>query len=330
MIDQQTKAVSVSNLEKSYGDVTAVDGVSFDIDRGEVVGVLGPNGAGKTTLIKMMLGLGEPSDGSVTIAGIDISEDRPAAYRHVGAMLEGARNVYWRLTVRQNLAFFARLVGRDPHEQRTNHEHLLERFELTDKADTPVKELSRGQKQKVSLACALARDVDIVFFDEPTLGLDISSSLTLREELTRLVEEESLTVVVTSHDMAVIEDICERLIVLQGGTIIADDAVERLLKELRTQRFEIEYRGQLPSWGDIDGHVDVVETNNGLRLTGTLSSPRELSGILNHLDAANGDIVSIETSEPDLEDAFLALTADGRETSEPRRSVAPIAGGSGR
>ena len=200
--------VSVRNVRKTYGSgegaVTAVDDVSFDVQPGTVVGVLGPNGAGKTTLIKSMLGLVIPDEGDVTVDGIDVHAETREAYRRMGAMLEGARNVYWRLTVRENLEFFASLAGHDPGSLRDRHEELLEQLGLADKADATVNDLSRGMKGKVSLAAALARDAPVAFLDEPTLGLDVESSIELRRELRRLAEQESMTIVLSSHDMAVV------------------------------------------------------------------------------------------------------------------------------
>lgn len=159
--------VSVDAVSKTYGSgegaVTAVDGVTFDVRSGTVVGVLGPNGAGKTTLIKSMLGLILPDEGEVTVDGVDVHEDTRVAYRRIGAMLEGARNVYWRLTVRENLRFFASLAGHEPGSLRDRHDDLLEQLGLADKADVTVNDLSRGMKGKVALAAALARDAPVAF-----------------------------------------------------------------------------------------------------------------------------------------------------------------------
>lgn len=131
---RETPALRVADLEKTYGEgedtVHAVDGVSFTVDRGEVVGLLGPNGAGKTTTIKSVLGLVVPTGGTVEVADVNAIERPRAAYRHVGATLEGARNVYWKLTVRENLRFFAALAGVLPAACRERHEELLERFGL--------------------------------------------------------------------------------------------------------------------------------------------------------------------------------------------------------
>ena len=162
-------AVEVEGLRKRFGEgddaVVAVDGVSFAVETGSVVGLLGPNGAGKTTLIKSVLGMVLPDAGTVRIRGVDV-DDRPrAAYASVDAMLEGARNDYWRLTVRENLRYFAAVGGVDPDAVADRHDRLLDQLGLADRADTPVRELSRGMKQKVSLASVLAGGAEVVFLD---------------------------------------------------------------------------------------------------------------------------------------------------------------------
>ena len=228
-------AVSVDGLRKRFGSgpdaVTAVDGVSFNVERGSVVGLLGPNGAGKTTLIKSILGTVLPDTGAVRIMGVDVHEAPRAAYAHVDAMLEGARNDYWRLTVRENLRYFATVGGVDPDSVADRHDRLLDRLDLTDKADEPVRNLSRGMKQKVSLASVLAGGADVVFLDEPTLGLDVASARTFRAEVRRLAAETGLTVLLSSHDMDVVEAVCDRVIVVADGRIVADDAPGALLRD---------------------------------------------------------------------------------------------------
>ena len=207
-------ALVVDGVSKRFGSgeesVLAVDDVSLTVEQGSIVGLLGPNGAGKTTLIKCALGIVLPDAGSVQVFGVDVGDGGRAAYADVDAMLEGARNDYWRLTVRENLRYFATIRGIDPDSVADRHDRLLKRLELADKADTAVRDLSRGMKQKVSLASVLAGGAELVFLDEPTLGLDVESSRTLRRELKRLAREEGLTIVVSSHDMAVVEDVCDR------------------------------------------------------------------------------------------------------------------------
>jgi ABC-2 type transport system ATP-binding protein len=256
--DGREPALSVRNLTKTFGDsddaVRAVDDVSLDIAPGTVVGVLGPNGAGKTTLIKSILGLVVADEGDVQVAGTDVYADPRPAYARVGAMLEGARNVYWRLTVRENLEYFAAIGGESPAGLRDRHDTLLDQLSLAGKADTPVNDLSRGQKQKVSLACALTRDVEVAFLDEPTLGLDVESSVDLRREIRRLADQEDVTIVLSSHDMDVVQEVCDRVVIMNDGEVIADDAVESLIDVFRTFAYRIVVgRGEDSHDDGIDG-----------------------------------------------------------------------------
>jgi len=312
-------AVSVTGLRKRFGDgpesVIAVDDVSFDIETGSIVGLLGPNGAGKTTLIKSILGMVLPDEGSVRIGGVDVYERPRDAYAHVDAMLEGARNDYWRLTVRENLRYFATISGVDPDSVRGRHERLLTQLGLAEKADVPVRELSRGMKQKVSLASVLAGGAEVVFLDEPTLGLDIESSRTLQRELRRLVEEEALTVVLSSHDMDVVETVCDRVLIMSTGGIIADDTVDALLSGTDLHSIEITSR-------DLDSAVvstleerfetiGVEPRERGHRITVTTDSDG-LYALLAHLRAEDVSLERVRTIEPDLEDVFVDLTS-GRD-----------------
>ncbi|WP_128475850.1 ABC transporter ATP-binding protein [Halorussus pelagicus] len=312
---EDSPAIAVEGLRKRFGSgadaVTAVDDVSFTVERGSVVGLLGPNGAGKTTTIKLILGMVLPDEGSVRIHGTDVYANPRQAYAHIDAMLEGARNDYWRLTVRENLRYFATIGGIDPDSIADRHDRLLDKLDLADAADKPVRSLSRGMKQKVSLASVLASEADVVFLDEPTLGLDVESSLTLRRELRRIVAERNLTVVVSSHDMDVIEDICDRVVIMNEGRVIADDTVgsllhgfdargyritspdfdESLVADLR-DRFEV---SGLERIGDRT-RVEVATDSDGFyALTAYLRS----HGVT--LDA-------VETVDWDLEDVFVELT----------------------
>ncbi|WP_049898851.1 ABC transporter ATP-binding protein [Halococcus agarilyticus] len=309
-------AVSVDGLEKTYGTgddaVHAVEDVSFDIEPGTVVGLLGPNGAGKTTTIKAMLGLVVPTAGAVTIDGVDVHAEPRAAYQRVGAMLEGARNVYWKLTVRENLEFFAALSGRRPAAVADRHDRLLDQLALAEKADEPVNDLSRGMKQKVSLACTLARDASVAFLDEPTLGLDVESSLELRRELRRLAEQESMTVVLSSHDMDVVQAVCDRVIIMNDGRVVTDDTVDGLIDLFRSQAYRITVedlppaaRDRLEAAFDVDGFESVGDQE---RFTVSLSDGRALYDVMDALRASDAVPASVNSIEPDLEDVFLELT----------------------
>jgi ABC-2 type transport system ATP-binding protein len=313
-------AVAVTGLSKRFGAgpdaVTAVDGVSVEIEPGSIVGLLGPNGAGKTTLIKSILGMVLPDEGSARIHGIDVREEPRVAYARVDAMLEGARNDYWRLTVRENLRYFAAIGGVDPGSVADRHDRLLDRFGLQAKADTAVRNLSRGMKQKVSLASVLAGDADVVFLDEPTLGLDVESSRTLREELRRVTENRGLTAIVSSHDMDVVEAVCDRVLIMSGGRIVADDTVDALLSGDGRHGLRIESRDLNPALvADLRREFDVVDVDadvGGERTRIEVAADTDdLYALMARLRASGVTIEGLEAVDPDLEDVFVAVTRDG-------------------
>jgi len=313
-------AIAVEGLTKRFGSgedaVTAIDDVSFTVEEGSVVGLLGPNGAGKTTTIKSILGMVLPDAGTVRVEGIDIHARPRAAYRHVDAMLEGARNDYWRLTVRENLRYFATISGVEPDSVARRHDRLLDQLDLADRADTPVRDLSRGMKQKVSLASVLATDADVVFLDEPTLGLDVESSLKLRAELRRIVGERNLSVVLSSHDMDVIEDVCDRVVIMGGGRVIADDSVTELLSQFQARGFRVSTpdlsAGALEA---LRARFDVADLHRSadyaqFEVATDSDGFYDLAGLLRTHDVT---IDSIATVTPDLEEIFLELTSGDRD-----------------
>ena len=315
--EPSTPAVAVEGLRKTFGAgpdaVTAVGGVSLSIDRGSVVGILGPNGAGKTTLIKSILGMVLPDEGTVRIAGINTRERPRAAYAHVDAMLEGARNDYWRLTVRENLRYFATVGGVDPDSVAAQHDRLLDRLALTEKADTPVRDLSRGMKQKVSLASVLAGGADVVFLDEPTLGLDVESSRTLQRELRRLVAEEELTVVLSSHDMDVVETVCDRVVIMAEGRVVADDSVTALLRDGDSHRLRVTSADiDETLLAEIRERVAVTDVESGEATTVEVRADSDgLYALMALLGRHGVTLEAVETVDSDLEDVFVDLTGIG-------------------
>ena len=313
--DSSPPALAIDGVSKRFGDgdesVLAVDDVSLTVERGSVVGLLGPNGAGKTTLIKCALGIVLPDAGSVRVFGTDVGDGRRAAYADVDAMLEGARNDYWRLTVRENLRYFATISGVDPDSVASRHDRLLDRLDLADKADTPVRDLSRGMKQKVSLASVLAGGAELVFLDEPTLGLDVESARTLRTELRRLAVEEGLTIVVSSHDMTTIEAVCDRVVMMADGRIVADDTVEALLGGADRDVVRV-------ASPDLDDAVvaglrdrfEVVGFDGDARppAVEVVAGGGRLYDLTDALREAGVTPAAVRTLQPDLEDVFLDRT----------------------
>ena len=315
-------AIYVEGLSKTFGKgeeaVHAVEDVSFAVTPGEVVGLLGPNGAGKTTTIKSILGLVLPDEGEARVHGIDVHEHPRQAYEYVDAMLEGARNDYWRLTVRENLRYFAAIRGQDPDTLADRHDELLEQFDLAHAADTAVRDLSRGMKQKVSLASVLAGDVSVAFLDEPTLGLDVESSLKLRTELTRLAEERGITLVISSHDMEVIEDVCDRVVIMNEGRVIVDDTVEDLLAGFETKGYRITARGVDDAiLGDLRERFDLtaVERTGGRTRFEVAADTAAFYRLTDAMETHDLELAGVETVQPDLAEAFVEMTGGSSEVS---------------
>lgn len=210
------KALEVENLRKTYrygaALVEAVRSVSLTLTAGEVLAFLGPNGAGKTTTIKMIAGLIRPDAGRVRIAGLDPHRN-PQALRLLGAVLEGNRNLYWRLTPEENLEYFGVLKGLSCREARWRGRVLLERFELTSKRRTTVQTLSRGMQQKLALAVALVQQPKLLLLDEPTLGLDVEATQNVKA-LVKAIASEGCAILLTTHQLDIAEELSDRVAII--------------------------------------------------------------------------------------------------------------------
>lgn len=237
--------IEVENLSKSYKkrrskeSVQAVNDISFHVNKGEILGLLGPNGAGKTTTIKMICGLLIPDAGAVSIQGIDGQKKRLESLKHISAVLEGNRNLYWRLTVRENLEYFSGNRGASRKDVSEKIDELLADFQLKAKENELVNRLSRGMQQKLAIAVALLADSDVLLLDEPTLGLDVETGYEVRELLRSVVEKYDRTIIISTHDMDVVQDLCERTVIINHGRVITDDRVENLLRLFEIRSYSI-------------------------------------------------------------------------------------------
>ena len=212
-----TDVLSVRDLSKSYSELVAVDHVSFDVARNEILGLLGPNGAGKTTIINTVLGVLAPMSGSIRIAGIDVARRRSAAleranFAAVYATLPG------NLTVAQNLRIFGLIYG--VRDLAPRIETLLEQFELARFSDTKCGVLSSGEQTRVGLAKALLNRPELLLLDEPTASLDPSAAQIVRERIRRLARDENCGILWTSHNMHEVEEVCDRVLFLSHGKIL--------------------------------------------------------------------------------------------------------------
>ncbi|MTE19082.1 ATP-binding cassette domain-containing protein [Streptomyces sp. TRM43335] len=227
-----TSAITVEGLRKRYGDVQAVDGVSLTVERGEFYGILGPNGAGKTTTLEITEGLREPDEGEVRLLGEPPFPRNPSLLRRIGVQLQ-ASAFFEKLTAREQIHTFASLYGVSAERA----DAMLETVGLTEKGDTRENRLSGGQAQRLSIACALVHDPELVFLDEPTTGLDPQARRNLWD-LLRSINGEGRTVVLTTHYMDEAETLCDRVAVMDRGRVLRVGAPADLVRELDVTSLE--------------------------------------------------------------------------------------------
>lgn len=310
--------IDIQNVKKSYKKrksnelIEAVKGISLRIKKGEVVGLLGPNGAGKTTTIKMMCGLLLPNEGRVRINGIDMERQRLKALRHISAVLEGNRNLYWRLTVRENMEYFSGNRGMSKKEISKKIDALLERLNLTEKANEMVNSLSRGMQQKLSIAIAILADTEIIFLDEPTLGLDVEISYEIRNLLKEIATEYNKTILLSSHDMPVVQEICERVIIINEGRIVTDDSVSNLLSLFDTKAYSFTTSSALLK-EDVEAleeqfivQTEINESGQSV-ITVTIQHSEDFYNIIDKFKEKNIAIEKIDRAIIDFEEVFMKI-----------------------
>jgi ABC-2 type transport system ATP-binding protein len=301
-----------------------VDGISFEIEPGTVFGLLGPNGAGKTTTIKMILGLVLPTSGTIQLAGFNVAKERSKALRHAGAILEGSRNVYWRLSARANLEYFGSLRGMRGKPLASRIAEVLELVELSDRANEEVRYLSRGMQQKVALATAILHDPDVLLLDEPTLGLDVQASRTIEQVIREFVERQGKTVVLTTHQMDLAERLSDRIFVIHKGKKVEEGPTGEVIARFGAQRETMEV--QLATVAESDtleqlkngfpGLSAAIEGDKTVLAWMDTGSQKEFLNLLNQLDAHGLTILQAGRRAATLEEVFLHLTSERGGSAE--------------
>ena len=220
--------LEVDNLVKKYGDFAAVNGVTFNVEEGEIFGLLGPNGAGKTQTISMLTGVIEPTSGTARIGGFDI-KDQTMEIKKINGLVPQDLALYPTLSARANLQFFGRIYGLHGQELKSRVEDVLRIVALTDRADQAIEKYSGGMKRRVNIAAGLVHQPRLLFLDEPTVGVDPQSRNHIFESVQRLNRERGMSIVYTSHYMEEVELLCERVAIIDQGQIIAMDTVKNLI-----------------------------------------------------------------------------------------------------
>lgn len=310
--------LNVNGLIKEYSrnkeKIKAVDNISFNVGKGELVGFLGPNGAGKTTTVKMLCGLIIPDGGKIEICGYNPWSEREKALKNIGAVLEGNRNIYWPLTVKENMEFFAGLHGIPSKSISGKIDDLIETLNLKDKTNEPARNLSRGMQQKLALGVALVKDVPVVILDEPTLGLDVESAFEMRELLKKLASQGK-TILLTTHDMHLVEAVCERVIIVNKGKIVTDERTENILRLFQVKSYQFNLKGNLSSDQKADllkiKHISIDETENGTDIQIDLEDTDVLYLIMEILRREKIVIEAINRKEIDFQNVFMQIVKGG-------------------
>ena len=291
-------------LRREAFTVRAVDDLSFTVERGEMVGYIGPNGAGKSTTVKMLTGILVPSAGRLSVAGIDPSRDRVALTRRIGVVFGQRTTLWWDLPLRDSFDLLRRIYRVDTERHRRNLAEFTELLDLGDLLDTPVRQLSLGQRMRGDIAAALLHDPEILYLDEPTIGLDIVSKGRLREFLREVNRDRGVTVLLTTHDLQDIEQLCSRVMVIDHGTLVFDGSLETLRRRGgSTRTLVVDLVDEAPP---IEVPGAVVRRTEGPRQW--LSFPADASAApVVAAVAAAYDVADLSLEEPDIEDVIREL-----------------------
>lgn len=301
------KAIEVNNLVKRYGEVFAVNNISFSVEKGSICAILGPNGSGKTTTIKSICNLIIPDEGEIKVYG----KDNKKSMDKMAALFEGNRNLYWRLTPTENLRYFAGIRGLGGKKINEKIDELLTRFNLENKKNVVVNNLSKGMQQKVAIAMTLICNTDIILLDEPTLGLDVRSCMDIERELRTIAREMEKTVLLSTHDMKLVQDVCDDVVILDKGKIVADGTVENLLRMFRGMTYEFVLLNPISE--EIKDYLLGLDynfyfTKDDTVLETEISDSKEIYSIIDTLRAKSILVKEIKQKDVNFERVYLNFT----------------------
>ncbi|GLF93510.1 ABC transporter ATP-binding protein [Streptomyces yaizuensis] len=308
-------------------EVRAVDGLSFRVARGEMVGCIGPNGAGKSTTIKMLTGILTPSAGRLRVAGVDPSVERTRLARRIGVVFGQRTTLWWDLPLRDSYRLMHRMYRVPDRRFRENLDRCVELLDLAELLDVPVRQLSLGQRMRGDIAAALLHDPEVLYLDEPTIGLDVISKAKVRAFLRDLNTESGTTVLLTTHDLTDVEQLCRRVLVIDHGRLMYDGALSGLHSAAESERTLVV---------DLERELPPVETE--LARTVRVEGPRQWLAFPASQSAAplvaavveRYPVADLSVREPDIEaviarmyaERAAATTADGAPGAEPGPAAA--------
>jgi ABC-2 type transport system ATP-binding protein len=317
-------AIAVQDIVKRFGDFTALNGVTFTVNAGEVFGLLGPNGAGKSTLIRILTTLLPPTSGTARIGGFDVVAQANSVRKTIGVIPQ-AMTSDLELTVRENLLIYAKLYGVPREKRKRLMCELLDAVELSAWADKPVKNLSGGMRRRAEIARGLVHEPSIFFLDEPTTGLDPVSRVAVWEMLRRIKAERDLTVLLTTHYMDEADKLCDRIAIVDHGQLVALDSPLTLKASIPGQNvLEVRFGAAPPAWGQrlqrLPGVESVVARDNVFRLA-SANGPATTLALMEAAEQAGVPVHSLSVQSTSLDDVFVHYT--GRALRDTAHDAAP-------
>ena len=293
---------SVTNLfSRDYRVVKAVNDISFEINRGEFVGYVGENGAGKSTTIKILTGILLPTSGTAEVNGIIPYKKRVENSKRIGVVFGQRSQLWWDLPVRESFDLLKSIYRIPPDIFKHNMDLFIDILKVDDLFDVPVRKLSLGQRMRCDLAASLLHDPDILFLDEPTIGLDVIAKDKIRKFLKEINRDRNTTIILTTHDMDDIEELCKRIIILDQGKIVFDDPLSKLKREYGRDRvLEVEFNAFYESLDKVTG-INVFKEEENKKWIKFSSEKYTAAAIISKI-TENYDIKDISIHEPNVED----------------------------
>src|SRR3989449_3628688 len=316
--------IEVNQITKRFGDFTAVDGISFSVEHGEIFALLGPNGAGKSTLIRMLTTLLPPTLGTATICGHDVLKEADAVRRLIGVIPQ-AMTSDMELSVEENLLIYAKLYGVPRERRKRLMAELIEAVELTKWKDKPVKNLSGGMRRRVEIARGLVHEPRVFFLDEPTTGLDPVSRVAVWEMLRQLKENRDLTVLITTHYMDEADKLCDRIAIIDHGKLVALDSPMKLKASISGSNIlEVSFPTTPAGWEDqmkALPEVEAVSGHDNIYRIATRNGPATTMAMLDAAAQINLPVHSLSLPSTTLDDVFVHYT--GRQLRDALQEASP-------